>query len=97
MEPNDILANLKQKRSTTLSTVTRLITKVKDVPQCINMDYEVERSEAKTKELSKVDEEMHNLQPDDDYEQDLVECEKYEDNAKITIFLAKKKIRADNF
>ncbi|GFY09978.1 hypothetical protein TNCV_3699391 [Trichonephila clavipes] len=57
------------------------------------MDYELERLEEKTNELSKVDEEIHNLLPDEEYEQDVVECEKYEDNAKLTIFLAKKKIR----
>ncbi|GFR13045.1 hypothetical protein TNCT_622931 [Trichonephila clavata] len=39
------------------SAVTRLITKVKDVPQCNNIDCELERLEDKTNELSKVDEE----------------------------------------
>ncbi|GFX71873.1 hypothetical protein TNCV_1442971 [Trichonephila clavipes] len=80
MALNDILVNLERKRSTIRSAVTRLITKVKEVPQCNNMDYELERLEEKTKELSKVDEEIHNLLPNNEYEQDVVECEKYEEN-----------------
>ncbi|GFX30367.1 hypothetical protein TNCV_1964731 [Trichonephila clavipes] len=43
--------------------------------------------------MRKSDEEIHNLLPDDEYEQGVVECEKYEDNTKLTIFLARKKIQ----
>ncbi|GFQ71058.1 hypothetical protein TNCT_710691 [Trichonephila clavata] len=88
MAPNDVPPNLRRKRSTLRSTVTRLIPNVKEEPQCNNMDYQLECLEEKTKELSKSDEKIHYLLPDDEYGQNVVEYEKYEDYAKLTIFLA---------
>ncbi|GFX01977.1 hypothetical protein TNCV_371661 [Trichonephila clavipes] len=93
LEPVTKQATVRYLYHSATAAVTRLITKVKEVPQCNNLDYELESLEEKTKELSKVDEEIHNLLPNDGYDQDVFECEKYEDNAKLTIFLAKKKIQ----
>ncbi|KAG8175616.1 hypothetical protein JTE90_019428 [Oedothorax gibbosus] len=90
MATNDALVNLKRRCSTIRAAVTRFVAKVNEVPQYTNIDYELQRLEEKAEELNSVDKEIHMLLTDVEYEQDIVDCEKYEDNAKLTIFLAKK-------
>ncbi|GFU00899.1 hypothetical protein NPIL_401081 [Nephila pilipes] len=82
---------LQRKRSTLLSSVTRL-TETLNNADGIDKAFDVEQLENTLKDLKLMNEAIHDLLNDEDYERDTVDCEEYFDTVKLAIFNTKRKM-----
>ncbi|GFU11749.1 integrase catalytic domain-containing protein [Nephila pilipes] len=94
MATDENINKLQRKRSTLCSKVTRLTGKLNDADG-IDKAFDVELLEDTLKDLKLMNETIHDLLNDEDYERDTVGCEKYFDTAKLAIFNTKRKVSAN--
>ncbi|GFS65453.1 integrase catalytic domain-containing protein, partial [Nephila pilipes] len=94
MATDENVNKLQRKRSTLRSKVTRLTGKLNDVDG-IDKAFDVELLEDTLQDLKLMNETIHDLLNDEDYERDTVDCEKYFDTAKLAIFNTKRKVSAN--
>ncbi|GFS75346.1 integrase catalytic domain-containing protein [Nephila pilipes] len=90
MGTDENINKLQRKRSTLRSKVTRITGKINNADG-IDKAFDVEQLEETLKDLKLVNEDIHDLLNDEDYERDTVDCEKYFDTAKLAIFNTKRK------
>ncbi|GFU30037.1 hypothetical protein NPIL_514581 [Nephila pilipes] len=75
---------LKRKRSTNRSAITKLTTKVNDpTSEKTDLEYSVERLQDKLNELTLVDDKIHELLNDEEYNEDIIDSEKHTENAHL--------------
>nr|XP_042912776.1 uncharacterized protein LOC107436914 [Parasteatoda tepidariorum] len=102
-ELGDSLALLKRKRRTVRGNVTRFITKLNSDLSATsdtlneNVEYISHRLSDCLLEMKKLDNDNHSLLTDGDYDNDIIQCEEYMDNAELAIFKAKKFCSRNNF
>ncbi|XP_071041466.1 uncharacterized protein [Parasteatoda tepidariorum] len=95
-ELGDILALLKRKRRTVRGNVTRFITQLNSDLSATsdtlneNVEYISHRLSDCLLEMKKLDNDIHSLLTDGDYDNDIIQCEEYVDNAELAIFKTKK-------
>ncbi|GFT83767.1 integrase catalytic domain-containing protein [Nephila pilipes] len=94
MATDENINKLQRKRSTLRSKVTRLTGKLNDADG-IDKAFDVELLEDTLQDLKLMNETIHDLLNDEDYERDTVDCEKYFDTAKLAIFHTKRKVSAN--
>ncbi|GFT49715.1 hypothetical protein NPIL_271961 [Nephila pilipes] len=83
---------LKRKRSTISAAITKLTTKLNDpTSEKTDLDYSVERLEDKINELTLPNVKIHELLNDEEYNEDILDCEKYTKKAHLAMFTYKKK------
>ncbi|GFT88991.1 integrase catalytic domain-containing protein [Nephila pilipes] len=92
MSTTEKLSILKRKRTTLRTAITKLSTKLND-PNSTQADIEfnAERLQIKLNELTLADDEIHDFLNDQEYSEDIIECEKYSENAHLLLFNSKKK------
>ncbi|GFR12332.1 uncharacterized protein TNCT_565031 [Trichonephila clavata] len=92
MSTAEKLSILKRKRTTLRAAITKLSTKLND-PNSTQADIEfnTERLQIKLNELTLADDEIHDFLNDQEYSEDIIECEKYSENAHLQLFNSKKK------
>ncbi|GFU47031.1 integrase catalytic domain-containing protein [Nephila pilipes] len=92
MSTTEKLSILKRKRTTLRTAVTKLSTKLND-PNITQADIEfnAERLQIKLNELTLADDEIHDFLNDQEYSEDIIECEKYSENAHLLLFNSKRK------
>ncbi|GFQ67867.1 hypothetical protein TNCT_17751 [Trichonephila clavata] len=93
MSTTEKLSILKRKRTTLRTAITKLSTKLND-PNSTQADIEfnAERLQIKLNELTLADDEIHDFLNDQKYSEDIIECEKYSENAHLLLFNSKKKV-----
>jgi len=92
----DKTALLKRKRKNIRSNITRFsaeINNLEDGASNEDLEYTVGRLIHTLKEMKLVDDEIHVLLSDAEYEADIVQCETYSDNAERAIFKGQKRNR----
>ncbi|GFU42112.1 integrase catalytic domain-containing protein [Nephila pilipes] len=94
MATDENINKLQRKRSTLRSKVTRLTGKLNN-EDGIDKAFDVELLEDTLQDLKLMNETIHDLLNDEDYEWDTVDCEKYFDTAKLAIFHTKRKVSAN--
>ncbi|GFU34439.1 hypothetical protein NPIL_626702 [Nephila pilipes] len=94
MATDENVNKLQRKRSTLRSEVTRLTGKLNN-EDGIDKAFDVELLEDTLQDLKLMNETIHDLLNDEDYERDTVDCEKYFDTAKLAIFNTKRKVIAN--
>ncbi|GFT88095.1 integrase catalytic domain-containing protein [Nephila pilipes] len=94
MATDENINKLQRKRSTLRSKVTRLTGKLNN-EDGIDKAFDVELLEDTLQDLKLMNETIHDLLNDEDYERDTVDCEKYFDTAKLAIFNTKRKVSAN--
>ncbi|KAF8769850.1 Protein P like protein [Argiope bruennichi] len=90
------MAQLKRKRKTIRGNITRFsveISNLKDDFSIEDVEYICNRLTTTLNEMKITDNEIHNLLSDEEYENDILQCESYNDNAEFAIFKAKKIIQ----
>ncbi|GFS69115.1 integrase catalytic domain-containing protein [Nephila pilipes] len=90
----DLGSTLSESEVTLRSKVTRLTRKLNN-EDGIDKAFDVELLEETLKDLILVNENIHDLLNDEDYERDTVDCEKYFDTTKLAIFNTKRKVSAN--
>ncbi|GFS85180.1 integrase catalytic domain-containing protein [Nephila pilipes] len=82
---------LKRKRSTIRVAIKKLTMKVNDpTREKTDLKYGVERLQDKLNELTLADDKIHELLSDEEYNEDITDCEKYTENAHLAMFTNKK-------
>ncbi|GFU46966.1 integrase catalytic domain-containing protein [Nephila pilipes] len=84
METDKNINKLQRKRSTLRSKVTRLTGKLNDADG-IDKAFDVELLGDTLKDLKLMNEAIHDLLNDEDYERDTADCEKYFDTANLSL------------
>ncbi|KAF8792718.1 hypothetical protein HNY73_004287 [Argiope bruennichi] len=95
-ETTNKMAQLKRKRKTIRGNITRFsveISNIKDDSSIEDVEYTCNRLTTTLNEMKITDNEIHNLLSDEEYENDILQCESYNDNAEFAIFRAKKIIQ----
>ncbi|GFT90442.1 hypothetical protein NPIL_342791 [Nephila pilipes] len=83
---------LKRKRSTIRAAVTKLKTKLNDpISEKTYLKYSVECLQDKINELTLADDKIHELRNDEEYNEDITDCEIYIENAHLAMFTYEKK------
>ncbi|GFT86765.1 integrase catalytic domain-containing protein [Nephila pilipes] len=95
MATDENINKLRLKRSTLRSKVTRLTGKLNNADGIDKAFFDVEQLEGTVKDLKLVNEAIHDLINDEDYERDTVDCEKCFDTYKLAIFNTKRKVSAN--
>ncbi|GFU53508.1 integrase catalytic domain-containing protein [Nephila pilipes] len=92
MSTTEKLSILKRKRTTLRTAITKLSTKLNYL-NCTQADIEfnAERLQIKFNELTLTDDEINDFLNDQEYSEDIIECEKYSENAHLLLFNSKKK------
>ncbi|GFT42723.1 integrase catalytic domain-containing protein [Nephila pilipes] len=92
MSTTEKLSILKRKRTTLRTAITKLSTKLND-SNCTqaDMEFNAERLQIKLNELTLADDEIHDFLNDQEYSEDIIECEKYSENGHLLLFNSKKK------
>ncbi|GBN66530.1 hypothetical protein AVEN_80739-1, partial [Araneus ventricosus] len=92
---NDEAFLLKRKRSYVRGNITRFCNKFSINGSQEEIDFTISRLSETFKELKILDDKIHALLSDDEFELDIIECADYEDKTKLTIFKARKAL--ENF
>ncbi|GFS86662.1 hypothetical protein NPIL_159471 [Nephila pilipes] len=79
---------LKRKRSTILAAITKLIDPTSEKS---DLEYSVERLRDKINELTLADDKIHEILNDEEFNEDVIDCEKCTENAHLAMFTYKKK------
>ncbi|GFR19886.1 DUF1758 domain-containing protein [Trichonephila clavata] len=86
------LSILKRKRTTLRTAITKLSTKLNDPNSTqADIEFKAERLQIKLNELTLADDEIYDFLNDQEYSEDIIECEKYSENAHLLLFNSKKK------
>ncbi|GBM85092.1 hypothetical protein AVEN_248821-1 [Araneus ventricosus] len=94
-ENSDVALLLKRKRSYVIENTSRFCNKFNINGSREEIDYAISRLSETFKEFKILDNKIHALLSDDEFELDIIECPEYEDKTKSTIF---KKLKAlENF
>ncbi|GFT73853.1 hypothetical protein NPIL_460791 [Nephila pilipes] len=84
--------SLKRKRSIIGAAITKLITKMNDpTSEKTDLQYSFERLQDKINEQTLADDKIHELLRDEEYNENIIDCEKYAENAYLAMFTYKKK------
>ncbi|GFQ89534.1 uncharacterized protein TNCT_518481 [Trichonephila clavata] len=90
------LSILKRKRTTLRTAITKLSTKLNDPNSTqADIEFKAERLQIKLNELTLADDEIHDFLSDQEYSEDIIECEKYSENAHLLLFNSKNFISSD--
>ncbi|GFV94346.1 hypothetical protein TNCV_2268001 [Trichonephila clavipes] len=93
MFTSEKLSILKCKRITLGAAVTRLLTKLNDsVTTLADIEFNTECLQIKINELTLIDDEIHSFLSEQEYSDDIIECEKYPENIHLLLFNSKKKV-----
>ncbi|GBN52697.1 hypothetical protein AVEN_180099-1, partial [Araneus ventricosus] len=92
---NDEAFLLKRKRSYVRGNISRFCNKFSINGSQEEIDFTISRLSETFKELKILDDKIHALLPDDEFELDIIECADYEDKTKLTIFKAREAL--ENF
>ncbi|GFQ69186.1 integrase catalytic domain-containing protein [Trichonephila clavata] len=80
------LSILKRKRTTLRTTITKLSTKLNDPNSTqAEKEFDAERLQIKLNELTLADDEIHDFLNDQEYSEDIIQCEKYSENARLIL------------
>ncbi|GFS78532.1 uncharacterized protein NPIL_702611 [Nephila pilipes] len=92
MSTTEKLSILKRKRTTLRTAITKLSTKLNDSNSIqADIEFNAERLQIKLNKLTLADDEIHDFLNDQEYSEDIIECEKYSENAHLLLFNSKKK------
>ncbi|GFR03212.1 integrase catalytic domain-containing protein [Trichonephila clavata] len=92
MSTSEKLSILKRKRTMLRAAITKLSTKLNDPnSRQADIEFNTERLQIKLNELTLADDEIHDFLNDQEYSEDITECEKYSENAHLLLFNSKKK------
>ncbi|GBN45859.1 hypothetical protein AVEN_159203-1, partial [Araneus ventricosus] len=81
---------LKRKRSYVRGNISRFCNKFSINGSQEEIDFTISRLSETFKELKILDDKIHALLSDDEFELDIIECANYEDKTKLTIYKARK-------
>ncbi|GFY72579.1 hypothetical protein TNIN_478861 [Trichonephila inaurata madagascariensis] len=85
------LSILKRKRTTLRAVITKLSTKLNNPDTTLaDIEFNTERLQVKINDLTLIDDEIHSFLNDQEYSDDIIECEKYSENVRLQLFNSRK-------